>query len=812
MRGIRHRKMLITTLLILSLFMLFHTTLDTERKSLTQIDDAKRVKKKKDDDTNTPDVNNTPTVHDNTIHLQPNPIDTTYTYDENIMINEKDVLYMAVYMDVFYIEFLGEKEKIYSLESKADLQEFHAQIEQKRLIWIHVIQNIKVYNKSLGTSADIQRLINYIVRKKCKHIVIDPIVNTKYNLYIDPVYKPGWHLKRLRKLDLVWWHVLTEHAYGYSLILYTPASMYRQAILFVEKRPTLVSVTFDVFLGESVNFRKSFMVLGLKDGNEKERISSNIGFIEVFSMLSHRVNQFLLDKIKNGKYPFLKMDKILRQEYNESIENGQVHKKQPILQSIYINSTAPKIDPGIKSIHFINAGFQKTNMKDIHFEALLAISHPQVAKIYFNILNQKIGYNKYWITRYSPLYVDFSYCVLNALYEECFNEFFHQTEYLLIRDIDCKRLDLLLAYKLYAKFPYINEVPVDGDGLLEVSSKPLRVHIKNEKLKEFFPKMAMKNMVYCYTEHMLFMRSTLRVEAHSEHPKHKIFDVLIFKNPLKKYITIKTEKKTKSENKTEEKTEEKEIQGVEDLPNITKVINKLNRSKNNLSQSIVVLNYSLITEEKLKEIIDVNEKKFALQKISVYNLCIRKVKVSSSSTTKKKGLKRMNNSSSNNQTKKSARKLNTSLDSGVDNEQAISEDIAYSCNMSLECVSNFSTIQNIDDSSLHSYLNAANQPEDNTYEQQEYTQYFNMQFIDKQCEKEQETHIQTQCNPSHDSSQNESTQVASINYAYTDSQHTNNSIGLADSFDLSVGEHIEIDTMSDAYEYNILNSIWNTNI
>ncbi|KAI5173160.1 hypothetical protein NEFER03_2129, partial [Nematocida sp. LUAm3] len=777
MRGIRHRTMFVTTLLILSFFMLFHTTLDTERKSLTQIDDAKIPKRKKDDENNILDVNNAPTAHDNTIYLQPNPIDIIYTYDENIMINEKDVLYMAVYMDVFYIEFLGEKEKIYSLESKDGLQEFHTQIKQKKLIWIHVVQNIFKFSNCLGTSTDIQRLINYIMRKQRKHIVIDPIVNSEYNLYIDPVHEPGRHLKRLRKLDLVWWHVLTEHAHGYSLTFYTPLSRYIIVIAFVEEIPTLVSVTFDAFMQESVNFRKSFVVLGLKDGNDEDKYAVtqkktatiiktfNNKPYELFGMLHHKVNQFLLDKIKNGEYPFVEGNK-LSKKCNKSIQPNQVHKKRPRSKSIDISNTMSKIDPGIKPIYFIHTGFQYAKLKDIHFEALLAISHPQIAKIYFNILNQMIGYDKYWIVGYSPLYVDFSYCVLNSLHEECLNELFHQTEYLLIRDIDYRNLDFLLTCRLRRRFPYINEVPVDKDRLLIVSSNPLKVHIKNEELREFFPKMCMKNMVYCYTEHILFMKSTLRVKAQVKYPKHKIFDILIFKKPLKEYITIEIEKETKLKNETKEE----KVRGVEELSKITEVLNRLSKSKHNPSRNIITLNYSLITENELREIVKKEQEQFTSQRGALYQSNrkeirrmnaaglssqkeISQIDASSSSVANKKELKRKNNSSSNSQTNIVSKRPNTSSNGGIDDEEIPTVNSDYSCMEFVEDAFNastdtFCTIPKLplfassfstNDSHSYSYTtsaylpyynNTAIQPESSLYEQQNYMQQTNVQTQD----------------------------------------------------------------------------------
>ncbi|KAI5172994.1 hypothetical protein NEFER03_1987 [Nematocida sp. LUAm3] len=870
MRKIRNRKMLITTIVILSFFMMFHTTLDIERRSLTQIDDSKRVKKKKDDD------NNTPTTHDDIIYLQPSPIDNTYTYNENIMINEKDVLYMAIYMDMVHIEFLGKKEKIYSLESEVSFQEFHTQIEQKKLIWIHVVQNIVIYNKSLGTSTNIRRLINYIMRIQRKHIVIDPIVNTEYNLHIDSTQEEDRYQKRLRKLDLVWWHVLTEHAHGYSLTFYTPWSRYDMAIAFIETTTTLVSVTFDVFMQESINFRKSFVVLGLKDGNDEDQyaiIQKKTATItktfnnkpyELFSMLHHKVNKFLLEKIRNKKYPFVKVDKTLKQNCDQSIQLNQIHKNQTIPQNVFINNithenidishTVSEIDPGIKPIYFIHTGFQYAKLKDIHFEALLAISHPQIAKIYFNILNQVIGYDKYWITRYSPLYVDFSYCILNTLCEECFNEFFHQTEYLLIRDIDCKRLDLLLAYKFYAKFPYLNEVPANEDRLLIVSSNPLKVYINNEKLREFFPKMAMKNMVYCYTEHMLFMRSTLRVEEDPKHPKHKIFDVLIFKNPLKEYITIETEKvkekETKLENETEEETEEEKVREGEELFKITEVINKLSKSRCNPSRNIIILNYSLITENELREIVKKEQGQFTSRKGALYQSNkkeirrmnaaglssqkeISQIDVSSSSVANKKELKRKSSSSSNSQANIVSKRLNTSSYGGVNDKETDTADSDYSCTGFVEDTSNTSTdtsstipklplfASSFSTTDSHSYAtsayppyynNATAQPESNPNEQQNYMQQAtNMQFIGIQCEKEQATHTQTQDSLVYVAPQDEDPEYSQawIN-RFIDSELgpiSNIPNDPVNSADFSAEDPMETEATLDAYEHNMLNSI-----
>ncbi|KAI5172416.1 hypothetical protein NEFER03_1519 [Nematocida sp. LUAm3] len=859
MRGIRHRKMLITTLLILSLFMLFHTTLDTERKSLTQIDDAKRVKKKKDDDANTPDVNNTPTVHDNTIHLQPNPIDTTYTYDENIMINEKDVLYMAVYMDVFYIEFLGEKEKICSLESKADLQEFHAQIEQKRLIWIHVVQNTDIYNKCIGTSANIQTLINYIMRIQRKHIVIDPIVNTEYNLHIDSTQEEYRHQKRLRKLDLVWWHVLTEHAYGYSLTFYTPWSRYVMAVAFIEDTPTLVSVTFDAFMQESVNFRKSFVVLGLKDGNDEDKYTVtqkktatitkafNNKPYELFGMLHHKVNQFLLEKIRNKKYPFVKVDKTLKQKYNKPIKPNRVHKKRPISKSIDISNTVSKIDPGIKPIYFIHAGFQYSNLKYINFEALLAISHPQIAKIYFNILNQRIGYNKYWITRYFPLYVDFSYCVLNTLHGKCFNEFFSKTEYLLIRDIDYRNLKFLLTCRLHRRFSYINEISANEDRLLEVSSNPLKVHIKNEELREFFPKMAMKNMVYCYTEHMLFMRSTLRIEEDHKHPKHKIFDVLIFKNPLKEYITIETETETeeeigsKNEIKKEEDTEEEKLRGVEELSKITEVLNRLSKSKHNPSRNIITLNYSLITENQLRKIVKKEQGQFTSRVDALYQSKRRKIQrmnaaglssqkeisqidVSSSSVANKKELKRKSSSSSNSQENIVSKKPNTSSNGRVDHKQTPTANSDYSCVGFVEDAFNASTDTSCAIPKLPSFVSSfsTNDSHSYSYTTSVYPLYYNNTAIQaesslyEQQNYMQQTNVQTQDSLAYVASQDEDPEYpqAWIN-RFIDSElgpTSNIPNDPVNSADFSAEDPMETDTTLDTYEHNMLNSIWAANV
>ncbi|KAI5175460.1 hypothetical protein NEFER01_1787 [Nematocida sp. LUAm1] len=833
MRGIRHRNMFVTTLLILSFFMLFHTTLDTAKKTKRQIDAKKLLaKRKKDDKNNTSDVNNTPMAHENTIHLQPNPIDITYTYNENIMINEKDVLYMAVYMNMVHIEFLGEEEKIYSLESEADLQEFHTQIEQKKVIWIHVVQNTFKFSDCLGTSADIQKLINRIMRKRRKHIVIDPIANTQYNLHIDSVQEKYRHLKRLRKLDLVWWHILAEHAYDYSLTFYTPLSTYTIAVFFVTGRSTFVSITFDAFMQESVNFRKSYIIFGIKDGYGGEKGISSINHLELFSMLSYRVNQFLLDKIKNGKYPFLKIDRITKEECEQITKNNQPYKNPAISQSVDISSTTKEIDSGIKPIYFILTGFHIRTVKYINFEALLAISHPQIAKIYFNILNQMIGYNKYWITRYSPLYVDFSYCVLNTLHEECFNEFFSKTEYLLIRDIDRESLDFLLTCRFYAKFPYFNEVPMDEYGLLKVSSNLLKVHIKNEELKEFFPKMAMKNMIYCYTKHMLFMKSTLRVKENHKHPKHKIFDVLIFKKPLKEYITIKTEKETKLENETKEE----KLRGVEELSKITEVINRLDKSRCNRSQNIITLDYSIITKNQLKEI--VNEKvtsqntslhesnRKEIRRMNAAGLSSQKeisqIDASSSSVANKEELKRKNNSSSNSQANIVSKRPNTSSNGRVDHKQTSTANSDYSCTGFVEDASNtstdtFCTIPKLPlfassfstnnshpyGTSIYSpyYNNNAIQPESSLYEQQNYRQQANMQTQDSLAyvasQDEDPEYPQSWINRFIDSELGPTSNIP--NYS-------------VNSADFSAEDPMETDTTLDAYEHNMLNTTWAANV
>ncbi|KAI5171592.1 hypothetical protein NEFER03_0914 [Nematocida sp. LUAm3] len=688
MEELRSRSALIGVLLVVAFFMALHGTLGAENITVekTYSEQPDRY------------FNDSPIIHPDDVNIAQEEIDDPYIYEED-MINVEDVFYVAIYTNMAYVEFLDEGGKLCSLSFLIFLQNFSKHLQKKRLIWIYIVQETKRYSDHLGTVTHIKNLLANNIKKK--HVVIDPIKNTKYNLYVDPAQEKDRHINRLRKLDLVWWHILSEQASGYSLTLYNPISTYPMPVAFIEQKLTLIFITLDIFIERSVGFSKAFIVLGIRDKEDyiiahKKGVnlndSKNVRTLELFSMLPYMINQFLLKKIENNQYPFLEVDILIKKDYIRFIDSKQMHTSPPISKSADVNSIIHNPELGITPIYFIHTGVQTKNVRCIQFESFLAISHPKIAKIYFNILNRAVNFNQYYITNYSPLYVDFSYYVLNSLHEGCFNEFFSQIEYLLIRDIDCRSLEFLLDYRVYTTFPYIHEIPMDKHKVLKVSSEPLRVYIKNKELKEFFPKMAMKNMVYCYTEHMLFMKSTLRVKEYHKHPKHKIFDVLIFKNPLKEYITIETETETETEEEIGSKNEIKkeEVQEMKDRPNILQVINRLeesrNKSRDKSSLNIILLNYSLITKEKLEEKIKEKENYFISHKRTriprtPLSSNYEQVKISEKkefflSNTINARLARKKKSFSNSQTETTAKKQNTSLSNSESNAQiSINNDV-----------------------------------------------------------------------------------------------------------------------------------------
>ncbi|KAI5173325.1 hypothetical protein NEFER03_2252 [Nematocida sp. LUAm3] len=825
MRKIRGKNLIRITFLILSFFMMFHPISGEGKSPKEQMDNERKAKYDK----------NISIMHNNTINPKEKEIDSTYTYDEN-MINEEDVLYMAVYMDVFRIDFLDEEGKVCSIGSLKFLEKLRVQIEQKKLIWIYVVQNTFKFTHCLGTGEDIQQLINNIMKKK--HVVIDPIKNNTYKLYIDHRKEPDQHLNRLRDLDLVWWHILSEHANGYSLTFYNPVSIYCIAISFVRKIYTLISVTLDVFIEESINFKKAFIIFGFNDENSEKdyAVTRNkapctkkpviIGYYELFSMLRYKANQLLLDKLKNKKYPYIKMNILSKKEYIKSIQNSPMHIDPSISQSVDISSSIPENNPETTPIYLINTGFHYINIQDAHFETLLPISHPKISKIYFNVFNQKTGYNKYCITGYSTLYVDFSYCIINTLYEGCFDEFFSKTEYVLIRDIDYRNLRFLLACRFSRLFPYIKEIPVDKDGLLIVSSKPLKVHIDNEELREFFPKMAMKNMVYCYTEHMLFMKSTLRAKADSEQDKRKMFDVFIFKKPLIESLTIEEEEETNSEIQTREK----EIKGVEYLFNITQGITKLRYQKKNSSRKIVILDYSFISEDELRCIIHQIEAKLTLQKKPLDCLIQKEIpqeNTPSSSATSKKRPQKRNNSSSNNEEEPATKKPNTSPDNRIYNEQAGQDGTISPCSESLESASNtftynistLSTLSPTFSSNSHTctnltccshHNNTTENQEDNTCPQTKDTWYEDMQYIGIHCGNNQVEDAEVYSAIVDGDVQ--PAQLWTNSFIGTEDDHVSSVFNKPfDSLESSSENHTEIDDTLTTYGQDILDLVWTAN-
>ncbi|KAI5171138.1 hypothetical protein NEFER03_0540 [Nematocida sp. LUAm3] len=550
-------------------------------------------------------------------------------FDQKYMTNgqtikEEEVLYLFVFIPYDCVQFKDENNQIYSTTSSDFFEILFKEVQKKKLIWVYFIYNIYHQPRSFeNTGKNIQTFLNSI--DKLKSIVWETINLEPLNLLTHPNYKLLEYINRLRKLAIVWQYVLSENigdsANGSNLILYNPLTRTKRDDKYTKDPNTFLSHVVNMFMKESINYKKAFILAGFLDNENKEddpaidakeeelRKVEGLYTYALYSILKYKLKFFLKDNAKSDVCPWVKMD-IIDNIYYRHNKERHLAATQPQTSASVSKKTIEDIDTGLTPIYFISSGFKARGIGNINFDILLALSGPQTTKIYVNIINQKIGYNRYYIKNYSPIYVDFSFCVLNSLYGECFKEFFTRTKYLLIRDIDCRSLCVLLRRRLNEIFPYVHEAPKNTQDLAESSTDPVKIETTDDDLREICPKMCMPNMVYHITEHMIFMKSTYQMEVDSEHEKYMLFDVLISKKELKNILTI--EEKVRSE--SEKKTRHEEIQNALDknricskkvLPKRDAIIKNLSWSKHYYStKQATILEYSYVPKAELESIIE----------------------------------------------------------------------------------------------------------------------------------------------------------------------------------------------------------------
>ncbi|KAI5171593.1 hypothetical protein NEFER03_0915 [Nematocida sp. LUAm3] len=533
-----------------------------------------------------------------------------YAYKEQ-MIGDEDVLYVSIYSLNNYIDFLCEKDKSYYVNSSNWIKIMDNQLKRAKLIWIYLIQNNESYLSDCSVNGFSANCL--FANIKGKNIVLETITicqykeiiepNYRYDIYINRTINPNYmwnrYVNRVKKLAAVWRHVLFEHRDGHILILYNPISNYKKELLLDKEPHTLLNSTLQIFMKENINFKKTFILVNDMDTHalqndvdiptmnyKKNNIQPN-SIYELVCLMKYKLKSFLeqrAEKENKMQYTWFKKEVEDKRQYIE-------RRKGITTDQDASNSITDAIDIGLTPIYFIYSGSQNITLPKLYFEIFLALSHPKMAKMYVNLFNQEISHGSYCINRYAPLYVDFSFCVINALHKDCIKEFFSQTEYLLIRDIDCTQLKLLLM-DIPAFSSYANETPIEARDLAEKAASMIKIHVlENSNLNEFFPKISIKNIIYYITKHMIFMKSTIQLKLLSEEEKYEIFDVLVSKKEIIIEPIPTQTKITKDQNKTGQERIE-DLSSREDLPCVKEVVNKLVEIQKSRSEEITILSHS----------------------------------------------------------------------------------------------------------------------------------------------------------------------------------------------------------------------------
>ncbi|KAI5178353.1 hypothetical protein NEFER01_1520, partial [Nematocida sp. LUAm1] len=543
-----------------------------------------------------------------------------------------DVLYLFIYAQYDCIQFIDAQRKVYSTDSLSFFKLLFEEIQKKKLIWIYFMQVNHQLIDCSKANKNIQTLLDNI--SKLKNTVLEIVNLDQVNFLLDSNYKSAVSRSRFKKLAAVWQYVLSEDTNSsedkHSLILYNPMTPSIYNFRYTKEPNTFFAYVLNIFMARRGQFKKAFILIGSPNKESKEDddpvINEKIAEItkanggypyDLYNLIEYKLKTFLKDSIKGDLCPWFTIGVADRREYIQCQKNN-VHLINPHPAGSPSKGVIEGIDAGITPIYFISFGGQIRDIVNVHLDLFLTLSSLKVAKVYINALNQKIGHNKYYIKNYSPVCVDFSFCVLSSIHRDCFEEFFGQTEYLLIRDIDCRNLNRLLRNRLYIRFPYVSEVPNHTQNLAEVSTDPVKVETTDDNLREICPRMCMPNTVYHITKHMVFMKSTHHIKVNFECEKYTVFDVLISKKEITNILTI--EEKVRSA--SERKTRNEEIQNVlcknkicsnETLYKTDGLIRYLDRLKHKDAQRFTILECSYVKKTELDFIVEQEKNKSTLE-------------------------------------------------------------------------------------------------------------------------------------------------------------------------------------------------------
>ncbi|KAI5171295.1 hypothetical protein NEFER03_0654 [Nematocida sp. LUAm3] len=639
MKEIRTRSFATSAFSIALFCFLFYTTLCTE-------DAVSKVKTPTKEETMqykrqcTDNISNLKSISKNKNKQE---IVTTHAIKEQT-INEKDVFYIFLHSECNYIECLNEQQQLYWAGSPTSISILSTEMQKKKIIWIYFVQEPNVHYEQ---SEKMQKTLETI--NLSQNTVIEAITQYEKDLYIANFLLETFYVHRLTKLYMVWSYMQSWQSDADPIIiLYNPIEPDKPSTLCSKYQKTHISYAMDFFIEKRTMFKKAFVLIGFYDKLKiypkssiyilEQRISS---FIEeklnrLYNLMKYRLRCFLKKSAKNSPYVWVRVNIIDSLCWSDLKKHFLTNVFLPESQSLDSNPIE-KIERIDKTpIYFIYAGSQDTYIKNVPFDLFLISAHPMIAYMYANILNHDIPSNQYFIRNYSPIYVDFSFCVLNSLHRDCFQHFFRRTEYLLIRDIDCKHLYSFLKEEKMSKiFSYIAEAPQKTQILYQASTDPLKVDTTDSNLKNFCPKITDSNTVYYITKHMIFMKSTLEIKTRTEYQKYMVFDVLISKKEIQPDTLIIEERiRTIAKKKIREKgliNELKKSKSNSTAP----IYNIFNTSKTAADHVIVVDRYYSNTKSLVNTVKNSNK-----------SSCSTKTNVATPSTSQKKQRKRVIGASS----------------------------------------------------------------------------------------------------------------------------------------------------------------------
>ncbi|KAI5174800.1 hypothetical protein NEFER02_2202 [Nematocida sp. LUAm2] len=642
MKKIKRRNKLMVTFLRLTVFLLFSMALCAEKRPEKESTTSREKTYSREA------CSFKPIVWQPTVRELPNK----ETIDQKYMavgqtIKEEDVLYLSVYTLSDVIQFVDENREVHSNMSCNFSKTLAEKIKKKKLIWVYFIQTFQGRHKNIEIEPTIKNLLEDMM--KDKNIVLDHININQYKLLANPKYKLAGYINKLRKLAAVWLHALSDQVDGpvnsSTLILYNPISNFEQSYIYTKERTTLLFYVFNMFWEISNKFKKTFIIMGFLDKESREEdpginaqeaeisLANGVHPYLLYSMIRYKLKLILKNRERNSFYLWTKMHNMNRNQYIEYIKGNPRDSNEQALQSLS-KSNIEYTSMGIPPICFIWSSFQSREIRDIAFDIYLSMFPPHTARMYVNIFTQRISHNRYYIKNYSPVYIDFSFCVLNSLHKDCFREFFSQTEYLLIRDIDCSKLKLLLnGKKIFNQTPYNYDIPMCTQKLAEVAIDPVKVTTSDSNLREACPRMFLPNMVYHIAPHMIFMRSTLQIEVDSEYEKYIVFDVLVTKKDITNTLTVEGERRSELEDQKRKKEVSNALNGNVIFSKKTiytrdKALEKLLKIDNN-SESISIIECCYVDKD--CHVIEFEQQAEASSSNEKENSSTRKRKVSLSS-------------------------------------------------------------------------------------------------------------------------------------------------------------------------------------